>query len=116
MEKLYGFLAVIVLLVLITLVRRAANRPRGSKEIRTGHATVISRRVDQSRSDVRGSSYASSRGLSSTWKYLVSFDLGALQLELEVGENDYTALKEGLSGQLEWQYEYLVSFTPDTAQ
>lgn len=84
---------------------RFVLRPKGTKEFLTGHATVVSRRVEQK--DPHRSGF-------SRWKYLVSFDLGAQMLELQVSEGDYGRLTEGLTGELEWQYEYLVSFTPDT--
>ena len=97
---------------LIIFVRHWVNRPKGSKAIRTGRATVISRRVEQTTGKAKGVPYASSR-VFSTWVYLVTFDLGSTRVALQVQEDDYKRLKEGLTGQLEWRYAYLVSFDPD---
>lgn len=104
MEKLQGFLLTMGLLVLITFVWHRMNRPKGSRQFRTGHATVVSRRVDQKQPDFRG---------LTAWKYLVTFDLGSTRVELQTSEEEYRRLTEGLTGHLEWRYEYLVSFTPD---
>lgn len=94
---------------------RFMYRPGGSKEYLTGHATVVSRRVAQKDGGRSGTSRINPNATGfSRWQYLVTFDLGAQMLELQVSEADYARLKEGLTGELEWQYEYLVSFTPDT--
>lgn len=104
-EHLLG--AVLVLGAMAALIAwyRFVLRPKGSRQYLTGHAAVVSRRVEQK--DPHRSRF-------SRWKYLVTFDLGAQSLELQVSEADYGWLTEGLTGQLEWQYEYLVSFIPDT--
>lgn len=103
--------AVLVLggMAVFTLYYRLINRPGGSKEYLTGHAVVVSRRLDQKSPRQKGPYMPG----FSRWKYLVTFDLGSTRLELQVSEADYSRLKEGLTGQLEWQYEYLHSFTPD---
>lgn len=112
-ERLLVVAAGISIAGLVCLVWHWLNRPRGSKAYRTGHATVVSRRVEQTTGKAKGVPYASSRKFS-TWVYLVTFDLGTTRLELQVQEGDYKRLKEGLTGTLEWQYEYLMSFEPDT--
>lgn len=109
--------AVIVLGAMIVLItyRLWIHRPRGSREYLTGHAKVISRRVAQKDGGRSGTSRANPNVTGfSRWQYLVTFEVGPQLLELEVQEGDYGRLKEGLTGELEWQYEYLVSFDPDT--
>lgn len=104
MDKLQGFLLSIGILALLTFIWHRVNRPRGSRQFLTGRATVVSRRVAQNSGDFGG---------FTRWKYLVTFDLGSTRLELQTSQEEYGRLTEGLSGQLEWRYEYLTSFTPD---
>lgn len=105
MEKIPVYLLILAVMALPVLIQRRVFRPKGIKQDLTGHAVVVSRRVDQ------GNGYVS--GPFSRWKYLVTFDLGSARLELEASEVDYARLKEGTEGQLVWRYEYLVSFIPD---
>lgn len=105
MEHLGTAALVLGAMALLTLWWHFVHRPRGSRQFLTGHATVVSRRVAQKNPGMSG---------FSRWKYLVTFDLGSTQVELQVSEADYSRLTEGLSGQLEWRYEFLYSFVPDT--
>ena len=112
-ERLLVVAAGIGVTGLVCLMWHWLNRPKGSKAYLTGHAAVVSRRVEQTTGNAKGVAYASSRKFS-TGVYFVTFDLGTTRIELQVQEGDYKRLKEGLTGQLEWQYEYLMSFEPDT--
>ena len=113
-EQVKGLILVLGAGALYTTYRFWIHRPKGSKEYQTGHAKVLSRRLDQNRGSASGTSIAN-RGVtgSSRWKYLVTFEVGPQILELQVEEGHYRRLKEGTTGMLEWQYEYLVSFEPD---
>ena len=94
---------------------RFMYRPGGSKEYLTGHATVVSRRVAQKDGGRSGTSRANPNVTGfSRWQYLVTFEMGSAVVELEVSEADYGRLKEGTTGQIEWQYTYLMSFEPDS--
>lgn len=115
-EQFLGALILLGVMSVISIVRLIVIRPKGAKEQLTGHATVVSRRVAQKDANhVRnnmGSGSIHSAGMS-RWMHLVTFDLGSQLLELQVEKQDFPLLKEGLTGQLVWQYEYLVSFTQD---
>lgn len=80
-------------------------RPRGSRKALTGHAVILSRRAEYSN--------APSGQYSNNHNYRVVFQVGNQVLGLYVTQSKYPQLKEGLTGQLTWQYENLVSFIPD---
>ena len=64
----------------------------------TGHATVQSHRV------VR----------SSSWNYMVNFIFSdGSTMELRTVKGDYQALKDGQSGQVTWEEDFLLHFDPD---
>ena len=64
----------------------------------TGHATVQSHRVIQ----------------ESTWNYLICFEFSdGSALELRTVKADYQTLKDGQSGQLTWEDDFLLHFDPD---
>lgn len=54
---------------------------------------------------------------SSTWNYLVCFELSdGSTLELHTTKGDYQTLADGQSGQLTWEDDLLCHFDPDTPQ
>lgn len=81
-------------------------RRKGSKQVLTGHATVLSRRVEYARigRSVHGNN----------WNHRVVFQVGNQELDLFVSQEQYRLLTEGLTGQLSWEYENLVDFVPDS--
>lgn len=106
MKGMIGFLLMVSLVVLIGLIRWLPFRPKGPKEEMTGRATVLSKRVAQG----SGSFNAGTR-----WDYLVTFQVGNVELELYVTQTRFKELKEGMTGVLRWQRESLVWFDPDEA-
>lgn len=94
---------ILAFLILSYLIRWLVFRPKGSRRELTSHAEVVSRYVDQGKGG----------GGFTRWNYKVVFDLGSTQLDQYVTKTDYARLKEGLTGQLTWQYENLLSFLPD---
>lgn len=105
MEQYGIYILIIGIMAAITFIRWLAFRPKGSRKELTGHAVVISRRVKQCSGTAGG-------GLS-RWDYMVTFDVGNTRLELYVTQTDFARLKEGMEGQLTWQYENLLDFIPD---
>lgn len=107
MEKWMVCLLVLAATALYYFIRWLPVRPRGSRVEQTGRATVISKRVKQNNG---------SYGALSRWDYMVTFELGSVQLELYVTQSGFRELKEGTTGQLVWQYENLISFEADGAE
>lgn len=101
------FLLVVGGMGLIFLLRVLPHRTKGSRKELTGHATVLSRRVDQG-SPVAG-------GGHTRWNYKVVFQVGNQELDLYVTQSQFPRLKEGITGQLTWQKENLIDFIPDEA-
>ena len=96
-----GFLALVLLYLLYENWVHRDKDDKGPKM--TAPATVKSRRTAQG--NYRGHAptryEGNTRGL---WNYFVTFTLSdGEELELYVGENEFRALKEGISGQLTWQ-------------
>ena len=79
----------------------------------TGPATVKARRVDQG--SYQGKAPTGYQGNTrGNRNYLITFTLSdGEELELYVGESEYRALKEGLSGTLTWQGQKFRSFDYD---
>ena len=90
---------------LICLLRVLPHRTGGSRKELTGHAVILSRRVDQG-SPVAG-------GGHTRWNYKVVFQVGNQELDLYVTQSQYRLLTEGTTGQLTWQRENLIEFIPD---
>ena len=64
----------------------------------TGHATVMSHYVSR----------------SSTWHYMVCFAFSdGTTMELRTVKGDYQTLKDGQSGQVTWEDDFLLHFDPD---
>lgn len=71
----------------------------------TGHATVVSQRVDQGR--YHGS-------VRTRWNYMMTFALSdGEEVELYVTDDIFSSLKPGQSGQLTWQGKRFYAFEPD---
>lgn len=86
-----------------------AWRTTGGKVL-TGPAKVVSRRVEVAKYPGRMQLGVETTG----WNYLVTFRLSdGEEIELYVFENEYKALKEGLTGQLTWHKNNLSHFEPD---
>ena len=84
-----------------------------SGQVLTGRAVVISKRVSEG-------SYRSAQRNAKTWyvdrqwNYLVTFRLSdGEMLELHTFENEYHALKVGMSGQLTWHKQNMSAFEAD---
>lgn len=98
-------LILIAVCALVAAIRILPHRTGGSRKELTGHATVLSRRVDQG-SPVAG-------GGHTRWNYKVVFQVGNQELDLYVTQSQYRLLTEGTTGQLTWQRENLVEFAAD---
>lgn len=106
MEEYAGILLFIGLIVLAILIQQLLLRPKGPRKALTGHAVILSRRAEYSK--------APAGRYSNNYNYRVVFQVGNQVLDLYVTQSEYPQLKEGLTGQLTWQYENLVDFIPDT--
>jgi len=98
-------LILIAICALAAAIRILPHRTGGSRKELTGHAVILSRRVDQG-SPVAG-------GGHTRWNYKVVFQVGNQELDLYVTQSQYRLLTEGTTGQLTWQRENLIEFTPD---
>lgn len=105
MNTFTQFLLLILICAAVFLIRVLPHRTGGSRKELTGHATVLSRRVDQG-SPVAG-------GGHTRWNYKVVFQVGNRELDLYVTQSQYPRLKEGITGQLTWQRENLIDFICD---
>lgn len=103
---LMSFLLLVGIAAVPIFIRWLVFRPKGSRHEMTGHAEVAAKRVKMGKVHAK---------YTSSWDYLVTFNLGNLELELYVTEQRFRELKEGMTGQLTWQYENLVRFEPDVA-
>ena len=113
-EQLKVMVLVLGFMAAMIAYYRFMYRPKGSREFQTGQAKVVSRRVAQKDGGRSGTSRANPNATGfSRWQYLVTFEVGPQLLELEVTEAQFGWLKEGLTGEMEWQYSYLMSFEPD---
>lgn len=106
MDSWMKLLILIAACALVAAIRILPHRTGGSRKELTGHATVLSRRVDQG-SPVAG-------GGHTRWNYKVVFQVGNTPLELLTTEAEYRSLKEGAKGILFWQGDEFCSFTPET--
>lgn len=106
MDFVIKLLILIAICTLVAAIRILPHRLKGSRQELTGHAQVLSRRVDQG-SPVAG-------GGHTRWNYKVVFQVGNQELDLYVTQSQFPQLKEGLTGQLVWQKENLIEFIPDT--
>ena len=104
LEQWQFYLLLIGIAAVITSIRWLVFRPKGTKQEMTGHATVVSKRAKLGKVAAK---YASS------YDYMVTFDLGNLELELYVTQHHFQALKEVMTGHLLWHYENLIAFEPD---
>jgi len=104
----YGILAVVVIVRFLMQVRETTG---GS--VMTGRAAVVSKRVQEgSYRNVRRN--AKTWYVGSAWNYLVTFRMSdGEELELHTFENEYHALKEGMTGQLSWHKDNMSGFDPD---
>ena len=105
MDFLIKLLILIAICTLVAAIRIFPHRMKGSRHELTGHAQILSRRVDQGNPTAGG---------LTRWNYKVVFQVGNQELDLYVTQSQYAALKEGLTGQLTWQKENLIDFIPDT--
>lgn len=97
---------VALFLIVFTVICLTVYHIRSSRPSRTGPATVVSRRVELARFPA-GSNFAK----TNNWNHLVTFRLnGGEEIELYTSGEEYQTLEEGLSGQLTWNGENLVSF------
>lgn len=113
MEKLL-LPGILLLALLYPLYRRWIFRDKDDKGPEmTGSATVKSHRAELG--SYQGKAPTGYQGNTrGNWNYLVTFTLSdGEELELYVGEGEYRALKEGLSGTLTWQGKKFRSFDYD---
>ena len=105
MEKLL-LPGILLLSFLYIFYQRWAYRDKDDKGPKlTGTATVKARRVEQGHFHGKA---------PSRWNHLVTFTLSdGEELELYVGEGEYSVLQEGLSGTLTWQGKNFRSFDYD---
>ena len=105
---------IFILALLYPIYKRLIIRDKSDKgPVLTGQATVTSHRVEQGNHQVDAPTryQGNSRG---NWNYWVTFTLSdGEQLELYCGENEYKALKDGISGQLTWQGKKFREFDSD---
>lgn len=105
---------ILLLALLYIFFQRWIFRDKNDKGPKmTGPATVKSRRVEQG--NYQGKAPTRYQGNSrGNWNYYVTFTLSdGEELELYVGEGEYRALKEGLSGQLTWEGKQFREFETD---
>lgn len=106
MEKFLSFLLIAAIAGVYCAYQIWVYRDKDDKgpEL-TGHATVISRKVDQGR-------YLGKA--PSRWNYMMTFRLSdGEEVELYVTDDIFSSLKDGETGQLTWQGKRFYHFDPD---